>query len=515
MSGESAGLRQRFAWPLGVDAVWLASPLFVLALAAIFSPIRPFDYFWALVQGRACVQLGRIPTENAFLYTLPAGAPFFDQPWLSQLAMFWVYRTGGHAANLLVLALCLGLSFALLIDTALRLGGDARVVALVALLAVPLVVLGAGVRTQMFAYPCFAILLRQAALSGPEVKLRSLLVSVLVAAFWANVHGSFVLAPLLLAAPVAAALVDLVRKRGSLRSALNRSLACLAAAIGTCLNPSGPWVYVYVARLGRSMRVASGTDVAEWRALSLSTDPGLLFAALALASLGPLLVFRQNSRPALTLLFLSFGVLSLSSQRFVCWWALAAIVTVGPLIQHAGPSAPRGKPVLNALLVAFFGGTLLTASPGMPLFESVVRARQAASPDMRVFGRETPVHLVDLLALGEYPGRLFHNQAIGGLLEWALARDAPKAVAFVDQRFELIPAPVWRDYFAISEAHSGYERLLERYGVGTLLIHDQQDAPLVKALSADPAYTLVARERGYSLFMRRPEIASRAGERWQ
>jgi hypothetical protein len=260
------------------------------------------------------------------------------------------------------------------------------------------------------------------------------------------------------------------------------------------------------------MRVAGGTDVAEWRALSLSSDPGLLFAALALASFGLLLVFRRKLRPALTLVFLAFFVLSLSSQRFVCWWALCAIVTLGPLIQNSETATARGKPALNALLVAFFGGTLLMALPGMPLFESVTRARQASSPDMRAFGRETPVHLAELLALGEYPGRLFHNQAIGGFLEWVLARDTPKAVAFVDQRFELIPAQVWRDYFAISEAHGGFEQLLERYGVGTLLIHDQHDAPLVKALGANSAYTLVARERGYSLFMRRPEIASREGE---
>ncbi len=86
MSGR--GLRDHFAWPLSLDAVWLISPVFLVAAAAVLSPVWPHDYFWPLVQGRACVQLGAIPTENAFLFTLPAEAPFFDQPWLAQLAMF-------------------------------------------------------------------------------------------------------------------------------------------------------------------------------------------------------------------------------------------------------------------------------------------------------------------------------------------------------------------------------------------------------------------------------------------
>ena len=149
MSGR--GLRDHLSWPLSLEAVWLASPLFLVAVVALLSPVLPHDYFWALVQGRACVQLGAIPTENAFLFTLPAETPFFDQPWLAQLAMFGAHTLGGHSLNVVVLALCLCLGLALAMDTALRLGADARAVALIALFSVPVLAIGAGVRTQMFA----------------------------------------------------------------------------------------------------------------------------------------------------------------------------------------------------------------------------------------------------------------------------------------------------------------------------------------------------------------------------
>jgi hypothetical protein len=120
------GLRHHFDWPLSLDAVWLAGPLFLVAFAAVLSPVRPFDYFWALVQGRASLQLAAIPSQNLFLFTLPAHTPFFDQPWLAQLTMFGAYCLGGHAANVVLLAACLVLAFALSLDTALRLGASAR-----------------------------------------------------------------------------------------------------------------------------------------------------------------------------------------------------------------------------------------------------------------------------------------------------------------------------------------------------------------------------------------------------
>lgn len=514
MSRAGLGFRGRLAWPLGVDAVWLASPVFVVALAALFSPVRPFDYFWALVQGRALVQLGRIPSENLFLHTLPAHAPFFDQPWLSQLAMFGAYSSGGHGANVIVLALCLGLSFGLLIDAALRLGADARAVSLIALFSVPLVVLGAGVRTQMFAYPCFAFLLRQAALGEVGRNARNLALSALVAAAWANVHGSFVLAPLLMAAPAAVALLERLRQRGSSGDVARHARACVAVTLGTFLNPSGPWVYVYAAQLGRSMRVGGKTDVSEWQALSFGAAPGVLFAALSLASIALLVVFRRNFQPALVLVCLAFDLLSLSSQRFVCWWALSAIIALGPLFQAPEAASVRGIPVANSLLIALFGGTLLLTLPGMPLFEWVARGRQVPYPEASVLGVETPLRIGEALARSGYRGKLFHNQAVGGFLEWVLAREAPKAVAFVDQRFELIPAEIWRDYFAISQARGDFRELLERYGIGTALIHEQQDAPLVKALSLDSQWRLAARELGYCLFTRqRSENASPEGAR--
>ncbi len=127
-------------------------------------------------------------------------------------------------------------------DTALRLGADARAIALIALFSVPILGLGAGVRTQMFAYPCFSAVLRSASAGGGRVDPSAFWRARAFAALWANVHGSFVLAPLLMAAPLAVSLFKTLTGREPASDLRARSLSLLAVTAGTFVNPSGPLV---------------------------------------------------------------------------------------------------------------------------------------------------------------------------------------------------------------------------------------------------------------------------------
>ena len=122
-------------------------------------------------------------------------------------------------------------------------------------------------------------------------------------------------------------------------------------------------------------------------------------------------------------------------------------------------------------------------------------------PEARAFGVETPWQTAESLAHG-YPGRLFHTQAVGGLVEWTLAADRPRPVAFVDQRFELIPPELWRDYFAICRGEPGWQGLLDRYAIGALLIDEEDAAGLLAALANDRQWRHVGKEFRYHLYIR-------------
>ena len=100
--------------------------------------------------------------------------------------MVGAYFAGGHFANVLVLAALLVLSTLCLMDAALRAGSPPRAVAMVSLLGIPFVALCSGVRTQMFAFPCFAIFPRLLAVDNCRRDSRALALAGATAAVWAK-----------------------------------------------------------------------------------------------------------------------------------------------------------------------------------------------------------------------------------------------------------------------------------------------------------------------------------------
>jgi hypothetical protein len=495
------GLRSYFRSPLSIEAVWLSAPAFVLVVAVLLSPIRPFDYFWSLVQGRAIVQLGRIPTENLFLHTMPAGASFFDQPWLGQLAMFATFRLGGHTANLLLFATLLAFATVVAMDTGLRLGAQPRMVAVVALAVSPLLALGAGVRTQMFAYPCFALILRGAVLRGEGRGLVRLLPYAVVATLWSNLHGSFVLAPAIFA--LAGVGASIQRRPPGQGRRLNESFRdVLVIGLATLVNPRGPMIYAYVAGLGNAVRGASPVGVDEWLALSLRELAGVAFHALAVGGLIWATIRHRRIVPPVFLPHLVFVILALLTQRFLPWWALSAVVAL-PCVLAAPGTAERqtGPGWPNLALLGLFGVLVLACLPGAPIFDRAAVRSHLPYPGARALGFETPLQSAEALARG-YKGKLFHSQAVGGLVEWTVAADKPKPVAFVDQRFELTPPSLWQDYFAICEARADWKALLARYEIGTLLLDEKSAPRLLAELERDAEWRLVMREYSYAVYER-------------
>jgi hypothetical protein len=496
------GLLARCQSPLAIDAVWLCASPFVLTAGALLTPIRPFDYFWSLVQGRAIVQLGQIPTQNLFLHTLPSQTPFFDQPWLAQLTMYLAYRVGGHPGNLVLLAFLLALAMAITLDTGLRLGGSPRMLGGLALAMSPLLALGAGVRTQMFAYPCFALVLRGVVLASPGRRAGALLPYAVAAALWSNLHGSFVLAPFLFATAWAGEILARILRRESPRPVVRQGLLELSIiALATMANPRGPLSYAYAIRLGSIMRSPAYPVVEEWAAPAFGAVTGGLFYGLAALVLACAIARRAQLDLRAFVPHVVSASLACLSLRFLPWWALSAVIACG---RGRAPGAGEERPGpawVNWGLLALFASVVGLCLPGAPLFaRATIRAR-LPYPEGRVLAAETPLRLAESLATG-YPGRLFHTQAVGGLVEWTLADATPRQVAFVDQRFELTPPQLWRDYFAICAARAGWDSLLDRYDVGTLLVDEAEAAGLIARLGDHPAWRLLRRELTYRLYQR-------------
>jgi hypothetical protein len=172
--------------------------VFVGLLAALVPNLLASDGWLALVGGRAIAHHG-LPHHDQ-LAVLTHGRAWVDQQWLGQLATYGIASAAGIRGLLAVNVLLVAGAFAAAIVLARRRGGRPSSVAWVGVLSLlPFLVAGMNVRTQTLAYPLFVALLVLLTRPGRiEPRRTVLLLGILVV--WANVHGSVLLAALLVSA---------------------------------------------------------------------------------------------------------------------------------------------------------------------------------------------------------------------------------------------------------------------------------------------------------------------------
>lgn len=492
---------------LGIGLLWVCAPLYALVVRVGLTAISPHDYWWPIVQGRAAEQIGFIPEQNNFLYTLPQEFPFFNQPWLSQRLMWWMHELGGASLGVYSNAILLCASFLTLMWGARRHGASLRLNAGMAMGAAVLASSGMSVRTQMFAVPCFAVVLVcLTCLSRVDrPSLRHGWPLLLAVPLWSNVHGSFVLAPVMVACFGLGAMLSSPRGLRTLAyEAMVWSVLGVVVVGLTLLSPHHMEVYVYV--LDLTSKMGGGAEVSEWAPLPLDELEGVVFHVTAMASLVGVLWWRRAIGWGGVLCFGVMWFLALTGRRNLIWWAMCAQVFLAigasawwrERVKRKGEEegagrgqsglAWRGEALLNVSLCAILWVGALSCLPGGLSFhvltsQGEARVDHLSYPGYEALNREHPLELLSLLAKEEGV-RVFHSQSIGGLVEYGLARRGPRQVSFVDQRFEMIPPSVWEDYFSIMAASPGHEAKLEAWRVTHLLIDEEDGGKLIESARA-------------------------------
>lgn len=503
--------------------VWLSAALVVAGLGSGLLPVEPIDYWWTVKLGELIWLDGALPTTERLIYT-PVREPIIDGQWLAQLLLFAVHTAGGpELALALRMAVALAISV-LLIRFCLTDGATVRATAVSVALAMTLVVPGLAIRPQMFAVLPF-VLVARAALAPPPGLIGVLGVA-LVLVFWTNVHGSFVLAYALFGAGLLDAAWDRVRGRGGDR--LRRTLRLVAVcALAPLANPYGPGLVSYVvdAVLFNGFGSTIGVLGVEWGSPELRTPYGGAFYGSIVIMMG-LLARGHRPRVGEALLLLLFGLLTVQAVRNMVWWAIvmapylaralgavgaelgrwavAKRTTVGclDLARATDGTAPRGDtvggmrlgvPAINAayliLFVILIGACLPWWRSGLPL----PPARTA------VLALDTPVLVAEYLAVNRPPGRLFNFTDWGAYFAWRLGPTRP---VFIDDRFELHPAEVWRDYSILSRGHVTWEEVAERYGITQLALDLKYQEALVQAARLSPSWALAYQDEQAVVFER-------------
>jgi hypothetical protein len=438
--------------------LWAFLAVALPVLAALLAVLPATDLTYHLRAGDEILTTGRIPTVDSWTFTV-AGEPWFDQQWGAQLVLTAVYNVGGWLGLVVFRAVLVGLIAATVFEICRRQGTGVRVAARLALGAFAIAAPALALRPQLIAMALFAVTLLL--VTDRDAHPRRLWAVPVIAVAWANVHGSFFLAPLVLAL---AWLADIEGRSP------RRNLALVVAgvtAVACCLTPSGPTVWLYAFQLGANPAVTG--QISEWQTTSIRDVSGLLFYGSALLVAG-YLARRGKPTSWSTLLWLGvFFVIGAYAARGIAWWPLAAVAALAPLIASGRPDVTetereeaRPLRILNGVVAAAIviaGVALLPVwrptDPGLGVPQGVLA--------------QAPPGITGALREVAAPGdRLLAPQPWASWFEFALP-DLPVAV---DSRVEIFPDEVWEIYFVITRGADGWELALAAWSPALVVADD-------------------------------------------
>ncbi len=474
--------RSPSAWPRGAVVVaWGALAIGLPALVVALSPMSTVDLAYGVRTGQQILSGAGIPRQDGFTFTA-AGLPWVDQQWLAQLVYGSVYGLGGWPALQVLWVSVVAATVGLTARAAFVFGAGLRTSVVIALVGFVVAAQGLGLRAQVLGLLCLAVLL--VLVAGTRTRPSLLWLAVPLLAVWANLHGSFVMGLALLATMVVGDRHD--------GPAARRDLVVLAAAtVATLANPYGIDAWRYVVSIGTNPTIAA--FVTEWR----HTDPlqsvgAVFYASAAAAAVLVALAARRGRRPEVgSLLWLVIlAGLGAWALRGVAWWGIGAVPAVA-----VSASGVAGAPTDRAGLLAVPGEVRRRrAMTGIAATLAVLAAfglAVALPTERRMTDAPSGIAAAVRSIAASHPGlRVFDAERWGSWLEL----EVPDASYFADSRIELIPASVWADYVALSDAQAGWEAILDRWRVDVLVLCVGDQPSLVAAIDHSNVWRVVQRD---------------------
>lgn len=485
-SASAPGGRRRAP---GLDGLFTA----VFALFGFGVGIRRLSdnsFFTHLATGRLILDRG-IPRADVFSFTAP-GSKWVAQSWLAEVTYALLERSVGGFGVRLLGALTGAAITALVFRLALRLAHDRTRAALLSVGALGGLYLLWSERPLLLGVLFLVVLVW--IVEVPDCFVGRHPVGALAVLFWlwANVHGSFALGFAYLGLHLVGRGLDGRRPwEGRERRLLIASAVALAV---TFLNPYGPGLVLFPVELMRRGEVLQ--DVIEWMSPNFRTVRGqvyLLWVAVFIVAVArtPRRVSRRDLLVTVPFLLLGFWAL-----RNVALAPLVGLPVVARALaaDRSRESGGRRDPAaavawLLAVVIAGLAVVLLGRASGQADF--------AKTP--------YPVAAMDAMAARGLIGtRLLMDDADAAYPELAYGTAQP---VFLDDRYDMFPPRVVADFMAVSRAEPQYARILERYGVETIIW--DRSRPLVRLLEASGDWTEVHRDRTWVLLVRsdlRPDL---------
>jgi hypothetical protein len=316
----------------------------VLVALLTFVPLSANDFWLQVTIGEMIWRDGEIPRTALFPFTEAKDYPFIAHEWLPSVLFYALNEWLGYDHLLFVKGL-LGLAlFALCYRLARRLTNDTVIAILLALAAMVVANYRHFLRPETLAMLFLVVqlnLLVEYELTGRKRMLAWL---VPLSMLWANCHGSFPIALVIMAFFAGGAAIDRWRKEraGSGAAATPYLVAAAAMALAMLVNPYGWRLFAFAWNIAQ-WKVLSDFII-EWRSTFAEPFVGrrafwayIVYMAGGLA-LGIACRKRLSATPVL--LFVFFALLATQRQRYVALFAYIGLYCFARTIDHMALRVP-------------------------------------------------------------------------------------------------------------------------------------------------------------------------------
>ena len=479
-AGRLAALAEREAVLVALSAVY------GVILLAVLPQMLVQDSWLALVSGREIVANGLPHTDAFTVWT--HGVEWIDQQWLAQVAFYGLFTLGGVKLALLAHVVLLVVAFVSGLAAARSLGASTRSVCLIGMLCMFIAPWGLQLRAQTFAIPLFVWLAWLLAADSRAPSRRVFLVLPILV-LWANLHGTVVVAALLVA--LRGVTYGIAELRKPARSAAwARRTAILTVLPFACLfaSPYGLELAGYYRTMLLSPLMRTYVD--EWSA-SVPSAGTMLFYVVGVVAAALLVRHRSRLTGFEQLALLAMLVAGVSAIRSIVWFSLAAIVFLPRLLDGALSDWSRrlGRASKLALASVALGAAGVAAG--------VVLAQPSTW-----YARDWPAAAAQRtadLAAKRPEAQVFADARYSDWLLWEQPQLAGR-VAY-DIRFELLSRQQFEQIVAYqSRSGADWRRAIDPYDL--LVVDQSSDPELVRALRAGVPYDVAYRDGALAVLAR-------------
>ena len=497
-------LSERFAlkWHDFAICSWFACFFMYMS----YLPLFHSDIWGHVMYGKWILEHGVLPQQDPFM-SLAAGMRLVDNAWASQVFLAWIHDIGGAQAISTCFAVVVLLVYVIQFRVFYLMSGSKWIALAGTMTSFGLVITRhAVIRPEIFGALLFSLLLwilvhfepwrRRSVVLREQPSWRRPPLWVWIAipimfAVWANVHGSFAVGLVVLGCHGLGRACDVLYRSRSIRVLLRdvrfRQWILLTelALLATLVNPYGIDLLIQTATFGKNPNLR---EILEWYPLTLVDLEGIQFSIAALAVLFLWRHSRQRVRPVDIAMLGLFAFTVATTVRMLSWFAPIFAFTMIPHLtaicsrwkRSRQPAAAEDPSSVTANKFAFTMLTLLViwcAFAFSPASQPLLSDKPVR--DEQLYSQYTPLKISQYLRENPPKGLVYAPQWWGDWMIW----DGPEhPQVMVTTNIHLVPRQVWRNYMQVQIAAEGWERILDHYGIRTLIVHKEMQRKLARVV---------------------------------